>query len=87
MKDTKWKGLSISHMSLSLLECVSHLEYHCCNLILGKDTHPFSAGHHHYTLHFKEWCQENDVHRTKRSVRRRPAEFVSKENMKDIEQR
>ena len=75
---------TICQMSLSLLECVSHLTYHRCNSFLGKDTHPFSAGHHHYTLYFKDWCQQNDVHRTKRPVRRRPAEFVSKEKMKDI---
>ena len=74
-------------MSLFFLECVRHLTYHHCNSFVGKDTHPFSAGHHHYTLHFKEWCQQNDVHKTKRTVRRRPAEFVSKENMKDIVQR
>lgn len=74
-------------MSLFFLECVSHPTYHRCNSFAGKDTHAFSAGHHHYTLHFKEWRQQNNVHKTKRPVRRRPAEFVSKENMKDIVQR
>ena len=74
-------------MSLFFLEFVSCPTYHCCNSFVGKDTHAFSAGHHRYTLHFKEWCQQNDVYKTKRPVRRRPAEFVSKENMKDFVQR
>ena len=55
--------------------------------ILGKESHSFSAGHHQYTLHFKKWYQKNDVHKTNRPVRRRPAEFVSKQNMQHIAQR
>ena len=51
---------------------------------LGKDTHPFSASHHQYTLDFKKWCQKNDKYTTERPVRRRPAEFVSKQNMAEI---
>lgn len=50
----------------------------------GKDTHPFGASHHQYTLNFKRWCQKNDKFKTERPVRRRPAEFVSKQNMTDI---
>lgn len=52
-----------------------------------KDSHSFSASHHKYTLYFKGMYQQNDTHRTKRPVRRRPAEFVNKQNMKDIAQR
>ena len=51
---------------------------------LGKDTHPFSASHHQYTLDFKRWCQKNNKYKTERPVRRRPAEFVSKHNIADI---
>ena len=51
------------------------------------DCHSFSASHHRYTLYFKGWYQQNDVHNTKRRVRRRPADFVTKQNMKDIAQR
>ena len=51
------------------------------------DCHSFSASHHRYTLYFKGWYQQNDVHKTKRPVRRRPADFVTKQNMKDIAQR
>ena len=51
------------------------------------DCHSFSASHHRYTLNFKGWYQQNDVHKTKRLVRRRPADFVTKQNMKDIAQR
>ena len=54
---------------------------------VDKDCHSFSASHHHYTLYFKGWYQQNDVHKTKRPVRRRPADFVTKQNMKDIAQR
>ena len=54
---------------------------------LEKDCHSFSASHHRYTLSFKGWYQQNDVHKTKRPVRRRPADFVTKQNMKDIAQR
>lgn len=32
-------------------------------------------------------CQRNDVYKTKRSVRRRPADLVTKENMKEIAQK
>ena len=56
----------------------------CLFFFLGKDTHPFSASHHQYTLDFKRWCQKNVKYKTERPVRRRPAEFVSKHNMADI---
>ncbi|KAJ7379580.1 polymerase, member 12 [Desmophyllum pertusum] len=55
--------------------------------VAEKDSHSFSASHHKYTLYFKGWYQQNDVHKTKRPVTRRPAEFVNKQNMKDISQR
>ena len=51
------------------------------------ESHSFSASHHKYTLFYKEWYQKNDVYKTQRPVRRRPAEFVTKQNMKDIAQR
>ena len=54
---------------------------------LGKESHPFSASNHQYTLYFKKMCQRNDVYKTKRSVRRRPADLVTKENMKEIAQK
>lgn len=54
---------------------------------LGKESHPFSASNHKYTLYFKKMCQRNDVYKTKRSVRRRPADLVTKENMKEIAQK
>ena len=56
----------------------------CLFFFLGKDTHPFSASHHQYTLEFKRWCQKNNKYKTERPVRRRPAEFVSKHNIADI---
>ena len=53
---------------------------------LGKKEHSFSASHHRYTLNFKKMYQRNDVHKTKRLVRRRPADLVTKQNMKDVAQ-
>ena len=40
-----------------------------------------------HTTHFKGWYQQNDVYKTKRPVRRRPADFVTKGNMHDVAQR
>ena len=57
------------------------------SFLLGNDCHSFTALHQRYTLYFKGWYQQNDVHKTKRLVRRRPAEFVTKQNMKDIAHR
>lgn len=54
---------------------------------LGKESHPFSASHHQYTLYFKKMCQRNNVYKTERSVTRRPADLVTKENMKEIAQK
>ncbi|XP_015760439.1 PREDICTED: poly [ADP-ribose] polymerase 12-like [Acropora digitifera] len=53
----------------------------------GKESHPFSASHHQYTLYFKKMCQRNNVYKTERSVTRRPADLVTKENMKEIAQK
>ncbi|XP_073253275.1 protein mono-ADP-ribosyltransferase PARP12-like [Porites lutea] len=49
-----------------------------------KDSHSFSVSHRQYTLYFKGWYQQNDANKTKRPVRRRPAEFVTKQNMDEI---
>ena len=54
---------------------------------LDKDFYSFSALNQSYTVYFNRWYQQNDVNKTKRPVRRRPAEFVTKQKMKDIAQR
>ena len=54
---------------------------------LGKKEHSFGAAHHRYTLNFKKMYQRNDVHKTKRLVRRRPADLVTEQNMKEVAQK
>ncbi|XP_068754720.1 protein mono-ADP-ribosyltransferase PARP12-like [Montipora capricornis] len=55
--------------------------------VAGNEKHSFSASHHSYTLYFKRMYQQNDVHKTKRPVRRRPADLVTKQNMKELAQK
>lgn len=47
----------------------------------------FSAGSQKYTLFFddvKDLFQQNDKHRTKREVRRRPAKYLDEKIMKQV---
>ncbi|XP_068754719.1 protein mono-ADP-ribosyltransferase PARP12-like [Montipora capricornis] len=55
--------------------------------LAGYEKHSFSASHDSYTLYFKKMYQQNDVHKTKQPVRRRPADLVTEQYMKEVAQK